>query len=125
MKHFSHNFSELMARMMILSTCFAAIIILLGTCWYLLAHFREYPGNHIFFGEPQYFTNPIDMAKKACTFSALGERRSFIMIGIFLLLMNPILRVLFASISYALKKNYLYLFISLLVFAILMASFLG
>jgi Protein of unknown function (DUF1634) len=91
--------------------------------WYLAAHPGAAPGDHIFSGEPKYFSNPADMVVRAFDVHAAGEQRSVAMIGIFLLLLNPPIRVLMAGAGYLMEKNRTYALISAVVFAVLTFSF--
>jgi len=117
------NFSVLLARVMVLGTLFSAAIIAFGLVWYLFAHPGQPVGDHIFSGEPKFLTNPGDMLLRAASPDAFGERRSIIMLGLFLLLLNPPLRVLLAALGYACQHDRLYTTISAIVLAVLLLSF--
>ena len=108
---------------MIIGTMISASLIAAGLAWYLTAHVGQNPGDHIFSGEPKFLSNPIDMAQRAFDFDGAGERRSIAMLGMFLLLLNPPLRVLLAGAGFALEKNRMYALISAVVFAVLAFSF--
>lgn len=108
---------------MIVGTAISASLIAVGLVWYLSAHAGQSPGDHLFSGEPKYFSDPIDMVRRAFDFRAIGERRSIAMIGIFLLLLNPPVRVLLAGAGYLLEKNRMYALISGVVFVVLAISF--
>ncbi|MFA7342881.1 MAG: DUF1634 domain-containing protein [Terrimicrobiaceae bacterium] len=113
----------LLARVMVTGTMISAFLIAVGLVWFLSAHVGENPGDHIFSGEPKYFSNPIGMVRRAFDLREVGERRSVAMIGIFLLLLNPPVRVLLAGAGYVLEKNRLYVWISAVVFTVLAISF--
>jgi len=81
------------------------------------------PGDHVFSGEPKYFENPISMVKRAFDLKDVGHRRSLIMIGVVLLLINPLVRVAFAAFGFAAQGDRLYTVISLIVLAVLIFSF--
>ena len=81
------------------------------------------PGDHIFSGEPKYFENPVSMILRAFEADDVGHRRSMIMIGVVLLLINPVIRVAFAAFAFAAQRDRLYSKISLLVLAVLLFSF--
>ena len=63
------------------------------------------------------------MFGRAFDWHSVGERRSLSMIGIFLLLLNPPIRVLLAGTGYLLENNRRYALISALVFLVLAVSF--
>lgn len=117
------RFSILLARVMVTGTLVAAAIIAAGLLWYLSAHSGELPGDHIFRGEPKYLENPVQMARRAFEPGAMGERRSLVMIGIFLLLLNPPVRVFLAAAGYLMERDRLYAVISAIVFVVLVVSF--
>lgn len=108
---------------MVAGTAISAILIATGLVWYLSVHTGQQPGDHIFSGEPKYFRDPVDMVRRAFDFRMLGERRSIAMIGLFLLLLNPPVRVLLAGAGFLLEKNRQYALISGLVFLVLLFSF--
>lgn len=112
-----------LARVMVVGTLVAAAIIALGLVWYLSAHLSDKPGDHIFSGEPRYFENPVSMVRRAFDLKEIGHRRSVVMIGIVLLLLNPLIRVAFAALGFSLQRDRLYTGISLLVLAVLLFSF--
>ena len=118
-----NRLTVILARVMIIGTMVSAFLIAVGLVWFLSAHAWEKPGDHIFSGEPKYFENPIGMVRRAFAPHEAGERRSIAMIGIFLLLLNPPVRVLLAGAGYLLEGNRLYALISAVVFAVLAISF--
>ena len=101
----------------------AAAIMGAGLVWFVATHEGMPPGDHVFSGEPKYFENPVEMLQRALDLNAVGHRRSLIMIGVVLLLINPLIRVAFAAAGFAAQRDKLYTGISLLVFAVLVLSF--
>lgn len=118
-----NRFSLLLARVMVTGTLVAAAIIAAGLLWYLSAHSGELPGDHIFRGEPKYFENPVQMVRRTFDPNVTGERRSLVMTGIFLLLLNPPIRVFLAGVGYLMEGDRLYAVISAIVSAVLLVSF--
>ena len=118
-----NRLSTLLARVMIAGTMVSAFLIASGLVWFLSAHMGENPGDHILSGEPKYLENPVGMVRRALDLHEAGERRSLAMIGIFLLLLNPPVRVLLAGAGYLLEKNRMYALISAVVFVVLAISF--
>lgn len=112
-----------LARLMVIGTLIAAGIMLAGLIWYLASHVGLKPGDHVFAGEPKYFENPVSMVQRALDVEEYGHRRSFVMIGAVLLLINPVLRVGFAVLGFAAQRDRLYTAISLFVLAVLLFSF--
>lgn len=114
---------NVLARLMLGGTLLAAAIIGAGLLWYLATHVGVSPGDHMFRGEPKYFENPVGMVQRALDFGEEGQRRSLIMIGVVLLLINPVVRVGFAVLGFVLQKDRQYAGISLFVLAVLLVSF--
>lgn len=112
-----------LARLMVVGTLLAAAIMLAGLIWYLASHEGLKPGDHVFSGEPKYFENPVSMVERALDMKEVGHRRSLIMIGAVLLLINPILRVALAALGFAAQRDHLYSAVSLFVLAVLLFSF--
>jgi len=112
-----------LARLMITGVVIAATVMLAGSLWFVSAHWTAQPGDHIFAGEPKYLENPISMVARAFDRGEFGERRSVAMIGVVLLLLNPLVRVAFAAIGFGAQKDRLYTMISLIVLSILLISF--
>ena len=108
-----------LARVMLIGVVIAAAIMGAGLVWFLVTH----EGLPPFRGEPKYFENPISMIQRALDLREVGHRRSLIMIGVVLLLINPLVRVAFAAFGFAAQKDRLYTLISLLVLAVLVVSF--
>lgn len=112
-----------LARLMLGGTVLAAVVMLVGVVWYLGSHTGLKPGDHVFSGEPKYFENPVSMVERALDWHEVGERRSVIMIGAILLLINPVVRVAVAALGFALQRDRLYTGVSLFVFLVLLFSF--
>ena len=112
-----------LARLMLGGVALAAVIMLVGCIWYAVSHPGTRPADHLFTGEPKYLTDPVTMCIHAFREDAVGEQRSVLMIGVVLLLMNPVVRVAFAAAGFAGQRDRLYATISAVVFAILCVSF--
>lgn len=112
-----------LAKIMVIGTAVAAALMLAGLCWYLISHPDLQSGDHVFRGEPKYFENPVSMIRRAMEEDEVGSRRSVVMIGVILLLINPVLRVGFAAVGYAIQRDRLYAAVSFFVLAVLLFSF--
>jgi uncharacterized membrane protein len=113
-----------LARVMLSGVLIAAAIMGAGLIWYLATHEGSPPGDHLFRGEPRYLESPISMIQHAFDRGADARRRSLIMIGVVLLLINPVVRVALAAFGFARQRDRLYALISLFVLVILLVSFL-
>lgn len=112
-----------LARVMLTGVLVAAAVMGAGLIWFVATHDGMPPGDHLFSGEPKYFENPVSMLERAVSLKAIGHRRSLIMIGVVLLLINPLVRVAFAAVGFAAQRNRLYTVISLAVLGVLLLSF--
>ena len=112
-----------LARVMLTGVLVAAAVMGAGLIWFVATHEGMPPGDHLFSGEPKYFENPVSMLERAVSLKAIGHRRSVIMIGVVLLLINPLIRVAFAAVGFAAQRNRLYTVISLAVLGVLLLSF--
>ena len=112
-----------LARVMLTGVLVAAVVMATGLVWFVATHEGMPPGDHVFSGEPKYFENPVEMLQRALDLKSIGHRRSLIMIGVVLLLINPLIRVAFAVVGFAAQRDKLYSIISLLVLGVLVVSF--
>ena len=112
-----------LARVMLTGVLAAAAIMAAGLVWFVATHEGMPPGDHVFSGEPKYFENPFSMLQRALDLNAVEHRRSLIMIGVVLLLINPLIRVAFAAVGFAAQRNKLYTVVSLVVLGVLVLSF--
>jgi uncharacterized membrane protein len=112
-----------LARVMLTGVLVAAAIMGIGLIWFVATHEGMPPGDHVFRGEPKYFENPVSMLQRALDLNDVGHRRSLIMIGVVLLLINPLVRVAFAAVGFAAQRDKLYSVISLVVLVVLVLSF--
>ncbi len=112
-----------LARLMLVGVLVAAAVMLLGLILFMPSHAWIQEGDKVFTGEPSCLRDPAAMAASALHPGTEGHNRSIIMIGVLLLLLNPVARVAFAAAGFAAQRDSLYASISLGVLAILIASF--
>jgi uncharacterized membrane protein len=112
-----------LARLMLSGVLTAAAVMGAGLIWFLATHEGLPPADHIFRGEPKYLENPVSMIQRTFDLEDVGHRRSLVMIGVVLLLINPVVRVAFAAFGFAAQRDRLYTLISLLVLVVLLVSF--
>jgi len=101
----------------IVSVC----IVFVGGVIYLYRHGHEVADYHTFTGIPEFVRTFNGIF--ANTFALRGQ--AIIQMGIALLIATPILRVIFSTIGFALEKDKLYVFVSLLVLVIIFVSMLS
>jgi uncharacterized membrane protein len=99
----------------------ATFVVLSGGILYL-AHYGAIPADHhVFRGEPQYLRTVDGVVGSALQL----DSRGIMQLGLLLLVLTPIARVVFAAISFALEKDFVYVVVSLIVLAVLMYGLLG
>lgn len=96
-------------------------IVFVGGVIYLWRHGREVADHQKFTGIPEFIRTAGGIFHGVITWRG----RAIIQTGIALLIATPIMRIIFAAVGFALEKDKLYLFISLLVLAIIFASMLS
>lgn len=113
---------QIIANIMTIGVIIAISLMLIGEISYLIMHYNvPRPNAHIFHGEPKDLENLYDLIKSVFS----GNLKAVIQLGIFLLLINPLVRVFVVGLSFKLQKNKLYAWISLFVFCALLISFIG
>jgi uncharacterized membrane protein len=96
-------------------------VVFVGGVIYLYRHGQEVADHHTFTGIPEFIRTFGGIFNGV--FTIRGQ--AIIQLGIALLIATPILRIIFATIGFALEKDKLYVFISLLVLAIIFVSMLS
>jgi uncharacterized membrane protein len=96
----------------------AASIVLFGGILYLVRHGNELAEIKVFHGEPADLTTPAGVLADVLAFKARG----IIQLGVLATIAVPILRVMFSIASFALERDWLYVAITSVVFAILCAT---
>lgn len=114
---------EAAARILVFMTAVSAALIGVGLVMFLFAHAGQQPGDHVFSGEPKSFENLGAMVARALQPEAVGEHRSVAMIGIFLLLLTPMLRVLLTGLDFFRSGDKLYAIIGGIVLLVLAVGF--
>ena len=100
----------------------ASLIVLLGGLIYL----KQYgslavPHYHSFIGTKGGYTSLGEIFKGAYTVNAKG----IIELGVVALIITPILRIAFSLVGFIIEKDKLYIWITLTVLAVMMASIFG
>ena len=99
----------------------AAAVVLFGAAVYLARHGREVPNYAVFHGQSANLKNVTDIVHGVLGMSG----QAIIQLGLLLLIATPVARVLFSAIAFALERDYIYVFITLIVFGILLYSLFG
>lgn len=97
----------------------SSAVVLAGGIVYLVRHGSEQPAFGTFRGEPDKMKEPIPMWKAILR----GEGRPLIAFGLLLLILTPIARIIFSVAGYLMEKDYLYVWITLFVLAVILWNF--
>jgi len=93
----------------------AALVVFIGGVWFV-AESYEVPQNYrTFRGEPVELRAVPQIVHQAIALRPLG----LIQFGLLLLIATPVARVLFSVLGFALERNWMYVVITVLVFALL------
>jgi uncharacterized membrane protein len=99
----------------------AASLVAAGAFVYLLRHGHEVIDYDTFHGEPESLKSLTAIIHGALHLSG----RAMIQLGLLVLIATPIARVLFSAVAFFHERDYLYVFLTLLVLAILLYSLFG
>jgi len=99
----------------------AASVVLLGAIIYL-AHYGLDPVNYsAFHGDPAFLRSLTGIVRGAVHL----DGRAIIQFGLLLLIATPVARVAFSAVAFAIERDYLYVWITLFVLAVLLYSLFG
>lgn len=93
----------------------ASVLVITGGAFYLNQHGPDLPDYSSFRGEPPELKNVKGVLQSARDF----ESRGIIQLGILLLILTPISRVIFSAAAFLVRKDYLYVAVTLFVLAVL------
>ncbi len=109
------------ARLLQAGVILAAVVVLLGGTMYMLRGGEPAAHYRIFNGERE------DLRTVTGVLHDLPDLRwrAVMQFGLLLLIATPVARVLFSIFAFAVEKDYLYVVITAIVFAILLYSLIG
>jgi uncharacterized membrane protein len=96
----------------------AAVVVLIGCFFYLARHGSEPANYQAFRGEPAELRSLRGIIEDALALRARG----IIQLGLLLLIATPVARVIFSVFAFARERDYTYVFLTLVVLAILTYS---
>jgi uncharacterized membrane protein len=99
----------------------SAAVVLFGGAFYLWRYRAAMPDYHVFRGEPSELRNVPGILRGVLTLNG----RSLIQLGLLLLIATPIVRVGFSAVAFFLQRDRAYVWITLIVLAILLWSLIG
>jgi uncharacterized membrane protein len=97
----------------------SAVVVIFGGLLFLAREGRS-PAvdHHDFRAEPAQLRSPVGIFREAGRLNSPG----LIMLGLLLLIATPVARVIFSVVAFALQRDYLYVFFTVLVLAVLLYS---
>jgi uncharacterized membrane protein len=96
----------------------ATAVVMAGAVVYLGSHWNEMPVYRTFRGEPAELRSVHSIVRDVWQPDGAG----LIQLGVLLLLLTPVARVLFSVVAFALRREFLYVTVTLVVAAILLYS---
>jgi uncharacterized membrane protein len=99
----------------------AAAVVVLGGIIFLAHHGASIPSYHVFQGEPTDLSTVSGIFHDALAF----EGRGIIQLGLLILIATPVARVVFSIVGFALERDTLYVYVTILVLVILIFSLAG
>lgn len=99
----------------------AALCVLAGGTIYLYRYGLSTPDYRVFRGEP----SDLRAAAGIVADAAALRSRGIIQLGLLVLIATPVLRVCFSLVAFLLQRDRLYVLVTLIVLAVLLASLSG
>jgi len=115
------DIQSLIGHVLRAGTVISISVVFFGGIIYLFRHGQTVADYRQFKGIPDFVSHVDTLFDGA--FHMRGQ--AIIQLGIVLLIGTPVLRVIFSAIGFAIEKDYLYVFISVLVLLIIFASMLS
>lgn len=110
-----------MGKLLIAGVLLAALVMLCGGAYYLFLYGSAVPHYRVFRGEPSDLRSLSGIVKDALALRSRG----LIQLAVVLLVATPIARVAFSIFAFARQRDGLYVVLTLIVFAVLLYSFIG
>lgn len=108
----------LIGRLLHVGVLLASAIVFVGGVLYLRAHGSSPVNYRQFRSEPEQLRQIHDLARGVVR----GDPASLIQLGVLILIATPVARVVFASVAFAVERDWLYVMIGLAVLCILLAG---
>jgi uncharacterized membrane protein len=117
-RYSDRDLDEVLAMALRGGVMLAAAIVVLGAAIYLIRHGFELPDYRAFRGEPVALRSPGRIWATARTFTGRGV----IQFGLLVLISTPIARVLLSVIGFVRERDWMYVLVTAIVFALLTYS---
>lgn len=113
-----HNLEVMMGTLLRYGVLLSAAIVSIGGIFYLIKYGHEQPHYQHFYGEPKKLIH----LKSIMEDTELFHSRSIIQLGLLVLIATPIARVFLSIFGFFAEKDYLYVFITLIVLSVILFS---
>jgi uncharacterized membrane protein len=94
----------------------AAAVVLSGGALFLARHGAEVTDRRTFHGEPAELRDPASIVGAAAEL----EARAVVQLGLLILVATPVARVVFSVVSFAMRRDYIYVALTLFVLSVLL-----
>lgn len=111
----------LVAQLLRIGVISASVVAFIGGVMYLKDNAFLLPEYHVFNGAPKNVRDLPDILSGV--FALKGA--SIIQFGVVILLATPILRIVFSALAFAVERDYLYVFITLIVLSVILTGVFG
>jgi uncharacterized membrane protein len=112
------DLQTIMGLLLRVGVILSSVIVFIGGIIYIYRHGSEQSTFHVFHGDTGLFNTLPDVIKGIIH----GKGKAIIQLGIVVLIATPVARILFSIIGFLAEKDRLYVFITLLVLAIIFIS---
>ena len=112
---------EIIGGLLRIGVILAAAIVLVGAAVYLTRHRTPITDYRVFQGEPEQLRSVSGIFHEALAFSGRG----LIQFGLLILIATPIARVAFSIFAFLYQRDWMYVFVTVVVFGLLLYSLLG
>ena len=116
-----HRQEHIIGMLLRAGVILAAIVVLAGGVLYLMQHGNERPNYRQFHGVPQNLQTVSGVVKDASQLRS----EAVVQLGLLLLILTPVARVAFSAVSFTLKRDWMYVCITLIVLGVLLFSLFG
>jgi uncharacterized membrane protein len=115
------RFENLLGNLLRLGVMLSGVVVFFGGIFYLAGHGHALPNYHKFVGEPVGLRTIGGIFKGIVSFDV----RAIIQFGILILIATPVARVAFSVIAFIRERDFIYIFVTLVVLATLIFSLSG
>ena len=121
MDNAEQRMDAIIGRLLQAGVIWAAVFVLAGGAVFLARHSVPVTNYSVFSGEPAEFRTVSGIFREAVAVHGRG----LIQLGLLILIATPIARVIFSVFTFLHQRDWTYVFVTLIVLAILMYSLFG